>query len=176
MKIALCGKMRAGKDTVADMLVKDYDFYQFKFSQGINEVIEKLFPEDVRSGKKLRRHQQIIGQSMRELDSDVWVKYTMRTVHEFEGCNIVISDLRQSNEADALRREGFVIVKVEADTDVRIARIIESGDIFSPSQLNHETELSVDSIEADFVLTNNHGVDYLRLELTELIKLIKHNL
>ena len=33
MKIAVCGRMRSGKDTLANRLVEEYGFKEFKFSQ-----------------------------------------------------------------------------------------------------------------------------------------------
>ena len=102
MKIAVCGRMRSGKDTLANRLVEEYGFKEFKFSQGINEIINKYFPEHAFSEKRPRKHQQFIGQGMRQLDKDVWVNYTLSYVEEYlaengDFADVVISDLRQEN-------------------------------------------------------------------------------
>ena len=129
MKIAVCGRMRSGKDTLANRLVEEYGFKEFKFSQGINEIINKYFPEHAFSEKRPRKHQQFIGQGMRQLDKDVWVNYTLSYVEEYlaehgDNADVVISDLRQENEARILRQNGFTIVNVYAFDDIRLQRII----------------------------------------------------
>lgn len=159
MKIALCGKMRSGKDSVAEHLEAKYDFKNFKLSSGITEIINQYFPETRRTGKP-REFYQLIGQTFRELDQDVWIKKTQRDIYRYMSrydakSNILISDLRQQNEYEYLKKNGYIIVKVEADDDLRMNRILESNDVFNKDEFYHETEMSVDTIEADYVIKNN---------------------
>lgn len=169
MKIALVGKMRSGKNTVGDYLVSNYGFNEFAFGTGIGEVIKTYFPEELKKGKP-RHFYQHIGQSMRELDKDVWVKYLLNSINEFQysytrnfdkEANIVITDSRQYNEVAALRREGYLIVKVVADEEKRINRIIDSGDNFDINMLFHDTELQVDTVVADIEIHNNGTLEEL---------------
>jgi dephospho-CoA kinase len=53
MKIALCGKMRGGKDTIAEYAFLKYGFSRFAFGDGIREVCRLLFPEQMKNGKVL---------------------------------------------------------------------------------------------------------------------------
>lgn len=169
MKIAVTGKMRSGKDTFANVLIDQYHFEEFKFSTGITATMRLLFPEALLLGKQ-REYYQTIGQSMRGLESEVWIKYTHRLIEaRKDKGNVIITDLRQSNEAEYLRRNGYTIVKIEAPKETRIHRIQSSGDIFSMDMLNHETELSVDDIKADYTITNNKTIPSLELEAVKLI-------
>ena len=178
MKIAVCGRMRSGKDTLANRLVEEYGFKEFKFSLGINEIINKYFPEHAFSEERPRKHQQFIGQGMRQLDKDVWVNYTLSYVEEYlaehgDNADVVISDLRQENEARILRQNGFTIVNVYAFDDIRLQRIIDAGDVFAEETFCHETEISVDDIASDLWVENNETLDEFKCTVDNLIKSLK---
>lgn len=173
MKLAITGKMRSGKDTLGEFLTEMYDFEEFKFSKGISEVIQQYFPEA--SGKrKMRNFYQTIGQSMRSLDQDVWIKYIQKDIDKYLAANgefsdIVITDLRQKNEYKHLKDSGFIIIKIEADEDIRISRAIKANDTFDMASLRHETELSVDLIPADITISNNGSLDEFHSTLNKTL-------
>lgn len=179
MKIAICGKMRSGKDTVGKLLVEKYGFEEFKFSSGITKIIHDYFPSSVYSNGKVREHYQTIGQSIRKLDEDVWVRYTSNQIgsHIAHGGNtdIVITDLRQLNELKYLKDSGFTIIKVESLSNLRVQRAKDSGDVFNIDDFNHETELSVDHIEADYVLENNGTLYELESQMRKLMLALSMN-
>ena len=172
LKIAITGKMRSGKDTFAQHFIGDDYFYPIKFSKGISEIIDNYLPE-VSLQPKNRKAYQTIGQSMREIDPLVWVKYSVSAAPENE--SLIVTDLRQDNEAKYLRDKGFIIIKVESDEDIRIRRIIESGDTFSINELNHETELSVDKIVADYTVKNNGSEHDLMVAAKRIKRKLKLN-
>ncbi|MFP5303259.1 hypothetical protein R2R70_18915, partial [Cobetia sp. SIMBA_158] len=45
--------------------------------------------------------------------------------------------------------------------EVRLKRIADAGDIFTPEQLNHETELQADACPCDYLVTNNDSLEAL---------------
>lgn len=177
MKIALFGKIRSGKNTVADILTEEYGFEQFAFGDGIAEIIQKYFPE-VWAGGKPRKHYQHIGQQLRVLNENVWVNYLLRRVwdegrtYRAKGLvhNIVITDGRQLNEAKRMKEEGFLIVKVTTPEEIRIERMIDKGDIFSFEDLKHETELQVDNITPDVEILNDGSLEDLYKKVQDLIQ------
>jgi dephospho-CoA kinase len=71
------------------------------------------------------------------------------------------TDVRQPNEVNALREKGFVIIKVEADEEIRLERARVKDDYFTLEDLNHETETAVDTLDVDFTLFNNLGFEDL---------------
>lgn len=183
MKIALCGKMRSGKDTVAEILSDEYDFTEFKLSSGIKSIIRELHLGDMYT-KKNRGLYQSIGQYMRRFDEDVWCKRTLKDIETFNHYavgsfqknhieNTVISDVRQQNEVDFFREKGFVIVKVVSDDKLRLQRIKDAGDIMMQKDFYHETEKSVDGIEADYTIFNNGTLEDLNDSVNVLAKEIK---
>lgn len=182
MKIALCGKMRSGKDTIAEILSDEYDFTEFKLSSGITEVIRVLNLD--KGNKKRRDLYQGVGQYMRTMSKDVWCNFTWDEIEKFQRRysglfpealleNIVISDIRQQNEVDFFKERGFIVVKIESNDDLRLKRIKESGDIMRQRDFYHETEFSVNGIVADYTIYNNGTLEELRASTNELAKEIK---
>lgn len=167
MKIALVGKARSGKDTVAEYLKDNYNFKEYKFSKGIHDVIN-LVRGMSDSKSKHRRELQGVGQELRSvLGQDIWVNYTLRQILHDRPDNIVISDCRQKNEADRLREEGYILVQVEAPDKVRIKRMIEAGDKFTKEDLTHETEMI--DFAVDYELFNDSTIFDLYYQIEDMM-------
>lgn len=182
VKLALCGRMRSGKDAIAEYLVANYGFKRFAFGDGIREVCRQLYPEQFEGGAKPRALLQGVGQSLRAFDEDVWVKRTIYDINTeifsnatvigdrvLSSARIVVSDLRQPNEEKALRSEGFVIIRVTAPEDLRIQRMLAVGDAFNPDDLTHDTESYIDSFEVDYEVTNAGTLGELYAQVNEFI-------
>lgn len=166
--VVIVGKMRSGKDTLAKMMVDKYGYSEFKLSTGITEIIEKLNLQ--REGKKNRHAYQHIGQRIRDLDEDVWCNYTDRLIKESGKSQIVISDVRQENELEFFREQGYAVIKIVSDEVNRVQRVSESGDEVDWHDFNHETELSVDKLEYDLLIINNGTLKLLETKLDLAIR------
>lgn len=163
MKIAIVGKARSGKDTVADYLVSKYGYTEYKFSKGIRDVINLVRGEET---NKNRRELQDVGQGLRRaLGEDIWVNYTLSTITGTD--KVVISDCRQQNEAKRLTEEGYLLIRVESDEDIRVQRMLAAGDTFTKEDLTHETE-QID-FECPVVIYNNNSLEELYSQVDELI-------
>jgi dephospho-CoA kinase len=169
MKIALTGKMRSGKDTVARYLYDYYHFPCYAFGDKLKKSANELFYFELLDGEKPRELYQFFGQAMRKRAPDIWVHHLFEDVNfaiEYCGATkILITDLRQPNEYERCKAEGFKIVRVNCDDDIRLKRMIERNDSFSKEDLEHETESYIDTFEVDYELYN-YG------ELNELYKQI----
>lgn len=163
MKIAIVGKARSGKDTVADYLVTKYGYTEYKFSKGVRDVINLVRGED---SHKNRRELQQVGQGLRQaLGSDIWVNYTLAMIKDTS--RVVISDCRQSNEAERLLSEGYVLIKVESDEAVRVQRMLAAGDKFTKEDLTHETEQI--GIDCTVTIYNNQSLEELYAQVDEIL-------
>lgn len=185
IKVALIGKMRAGKNQFAEYFIEN-NYKEFKFGTGIAEIIQKYFPEEWAKGKPRYLYQQI-GQGMRQLDPDVWVKYTFRQIEEYKrymefnlfDCKVIITDTRQRNEVYKLRAAGYTIVKIEADEKIRLERMKAAGDILPDDDyqlyqlLNHETEQYVDLVVPDILVKNEGTLEDLRKKAEGVMRLIE---
>ncbi|OAA90882.1 AAA family ATPase [Clostridium ljungdahlii] len=170
MRIAMVGKMRSGKDTVADLITLRCNCKHIAFADGITKVIQICFPEAFMQ-EKPREHYQFIGQQLRKLNPNVWVNYADRTIKDLGSItSIIITDCRQSNEEEYLRRNGFFIVKVVADDKVRLDRIAKAGESVTDEQFYHDTEKQVDLIEADYVIENNGTLAEMEKKVERLLE------
>lgn len=173
IRIAITGKMRAGKDTVYLNLENEiqkalldlpegasYGVKQFAFGDSLKEKARAEYPSEFENGAKPRRILQEFGQSMRATKGqDVWVNFVDEKVKAFENEREVsvsfITDVRQQNEFDYVRSNGYYTIKVVASDDTRISRMKELGDNFSLEDLSHETELNIDSYHVDYIITTD---------------------
>ena len=162
MRIAIVGKMRSGKDTIADMLTVQYDFEQIAFADGIKEIVGKYFPEVLDNGKP-REHYQFIGQQFRKLNQNVWINNLDRKTKEMGDSSIIVTDCRQVNEGKYLRANDYMIIKVIAEDEVRLQRISDAGESVTTEQFEHDTETQVDEIRADFAILNNGTYEDLQI-------------
>ena len=159
IKIALTGKMRSGKTSIAEHLTTCYGFKQFAFADALKRFARQIFGY---GGPKDRELLQWFGQTMRERDPDVWIKHLDADLEEYIedsrgdiGVRIVITDLRQPNEYDYCRREGYTIIRVNCPEEIRIERMIAAGDRFDQTMLDHETERYVDKFDVDYEIDNS---------------------
>jgi dephospho-CoA kinase len=183
-KLAICGRARSGKDTVANYLEETFAFTKFAFADDMKHLLHKLFPH-ISDQPKPRRAYQVFGEGLRNLDlpgaDHVWIDACMRKVNahiwwhsevDNRGANVVITDLRMQLELDYLRKNGFTIIRVTAPDEGRIARAIAAGDDFTVHDLTHETELAIDSFTVDYEIHNDGSIDDLKRKIDEIMEAI----
>lgn len=165
-KIALTGKARAGKDEVARYLREKYGYTTFAFGDELKRYAHELFGT---SEAKPRELYQWFGQTMRERDPDIWVRKCFENIKRYsvevdEICSglevsdrVIITDLRQPNEYEACRSEGYTIIRVNADDETRLARMRTTGDSFNEADLSHETESHIGGFAVDYEIYNGWG-------------------
>lgn len=166
MLIGISGKMRVGKDTVAEYIVREYGFREVKFSEGIKEIYDKYHYKDD-NGIKPREELQGIGQSLRRvLGEDVWVHYTLDNLDPEE--NIVVSDVRQDNEFLALRERGAINLLITTSKETQVERMGSMGEV-ADETLNHETEHINENL-ADIEIVNDSTLEDLYKKLDAVLQ------
>ncbi|WP_405560670.1 hypothetical protein [Streptomyces sp. NBC_01180] len=169
--IALIGKARSGKDTIAAELVRSHQYtriafadplkemalridpivYQYKHTDGwhdkrLSEMVSNIGWETAKDKyPEVRRFLQMLGQSIREEYEDFWLNIALGKVRQAQRWNmpVVITDVRYANEAAALECEGFKLV-----------RIMRPGqDPISGS--NHASETELDRWDTHVTTMNN---------------------
>jgi dephospho-CoA kinase len=181
VKIALTGELRSGKDEAAKHLWLNHGFDRFAFGEKLKRTMYEVFPW-VDAASKPRALMQNYGQLMRELDSEVWIRHVERSIAgtiEMKAGNgadfigVVVSDLRQPNEFDWARANGFTVVRVNAKSGLRLARAQMAGDAFKAEDLTHDTESHISGFSADWELYNDGTIEELREQVDELLAKIK---
>ncbi|WP_254918934.1 hypothetical protein [Bacillus cereus] len=72
---------------------------------------------------------------------------------------VLVNGVRQPNEYQRLRDEGFIIIRVNTSDDLCIGRAKEAGDVFTEEDLSHETENHIDTFEVDYEINNVGTID-----------------
>jgi hypothetical protein len=151
--IALCGQLRAGKDAAAEYLVRQYRYTRFAFGDELKRYSHELFGGD--PAEKPRELYQWFGQTMRERDPDIWVRKCFEAIAWDDDLVVpVITDLRQPNEFERCRAEGYVIIRVTAPEEIRLERARQAGDAFTTESLAHDTESHIAGFAVDYEVEN----------------------
>ena len=147
MIIGIFGKKGHGKDTIADYLVKNYNFHKLTYAEPIKKICRDIFSLseeqltnhnlkeiiDPRWKKSPRQIMQLIGTDLfrNTFSEDIWVNILFEKAKRLllEGKNIVISDIRHSNELEKL---------FQLSDNVLIFNVIR--DIKNEKEDNHPTE------------------------------------
>lgn len=180
MIIGLAGKKGSGKDTLGTYIIEKYHFQRIAFGDPVKEICKILFgftqnqlhgrgKEDITQyGLKPREAFQCIGTDFgRELIHDIfidnksilniergnlWIEIFNRECEKKTG-NVVITDVRFRNEADAIRKKGGIIILINSD--------------FCNSIDNHKSE-EVD-ITPDYIIRNNSSKEELYKKIDTII-------
>ena len=116
MKIAIYGPMCSGKTTIANIIKEIKSEYEiFSFGEKIKILAKELFNME----NKDRTLLITIADKMRDIDPDVWAKYTVKQTTNKEYC--IIDDLRFQNELNYLN--GWKIICLTTPIEIRIDRI-----------------------------------------------------
>lgn len=180
--IGLAGRAGAGKSTVSFHLEDKHDFEPVAFAAPIQAMIFALFNESGIDGawcveRELKELPSAIGPSYRELaqtlgtewgrqlmGKEFWLRIALRKLqlarqHE---ADVVISDVRFANEAEWLRAQGGVLVRI----DRRNASAVR----------DHASEREGDTIAADHVIDNNGSLAVLHDQIDDLVERLRQRL
>ncbi|MGY5131285.1 deoxynucleotide monophosphate kinase family protein [Streptomyces nigrescens] len=183
--IALIGKARSGKDTVARHLIRTRQYTRVAFADplkpmalDINPIVDvrrewnalhrvrlaEIVQEDGWERAKdlypeVRRVLQHVGQTVRELDPDFWVNLAMDKIDAADTWNlpVVVTDVRYLNEVIALQNRGFTVV-----------RVLRPNAGLSGENGQHDSETRLDEYKTRRTLLNIGTLDYLNAEVDRL--------
>lgn len=163
LRIALSGKARSGKDTIADRLEWWTGAIKINISAGVYDACNSI--QNIVGAKieKDPRLLQGVGMLCRELyGPDVWIDCTVRKIDSLiiyndPKVNIVISDVRFPNELEKLKSIGFTIVRI-----VRDNRPIDRDP-------NHISEIALDDYPFEHIIYNNGTLEELNYKVLEMV-------
>ena len=123
------------------------------------EFIEDYFKNDPRTVYSFRELMQIAGTDIgcNKIDTQIWVKKTLKEIIDSKEQNFIISDCRQDHELDVFRKLGFEILHIKRDT----SGLVETD--------THITEKALKIDEKDFVINNNSTLDEFYIKLNNFL-------
>lgn len=173
LKIAISGKAKSGKNTVANIILKEIcknnrlqHEQLIAFADPIKEIVLQMFPtakkeclygpSEKRSeiisdnlfdsnGNLLTYRQALmdIGSMARKYNSNIWVEMFDKKFKKMSGDIIIATDLRFMEEFNYLKNNNFFLIKIKRDDITKI---------------DHPSETTQDNIEIcnfNYVLDNN---------------------
>jgi hypothetical protein len=168
MILGLIGKINSGKNTFANSLIKDFNFISIAFADPLKKIAQEMFdiptenlwgPSEKRDART-RTILQVLGTDIgRGIDPDIWVKKTLKRIkilqkenHDIYGLipninktsNIVITDVRFPNEAQALKDMRGILIHLIRPQNYEITNIPKSHQ-------NHYSEQAIDEIPKDII-------------------------
>lgn len=144
-RIAIGGKMGTGKSSLADFLVKCFQFKKYSFAAKLKKLASDLFDMEIKDRELL----QILGTKVREVETDAWINYVIKQIEVEDPLRAVIDDMRYLNEAEILRKKGFELIKLHTPKSTVAKRGITG---FSDHALQHPSEVEIDAIDADVII------------------------
>lgn len=184
MIIGITGKKGSGKDTIADILSKEFGFHKLSLADPIKQALNIVFgwnqrdwePErkelvDERWGISPRQAAQHLGTEWGQfglIDSfpkfsevtgrSLWVRSCLDKVKRFS--SVSIADVRFLHEAVAIREEGGLIIRVYRHND---------------HTDTHPSETEMELIYPDYQIMNDSGMDNLVKSVKEIMTVIRRN-
>ena len=163
MNIGICGKAGTGKTVVADHLVKRYGYKRYAIADEVKRIAVRLFKME----KKDRKLLQDIGFKMRKIRPTVWIDFF---VDQIKGKDrIVVDDIRYPNEYEALKGEGFKIIRVVADREICIKRLSKRDGTAAVERLDDESETAMDDVKIENILDGNQPLEEMLTQLDKLL-------
>jgi len=179
--IAISGKARAGKSTLADMLVQklgaswhveslsDAVLEEFAKENWMIEYSERgleILLDRINKDKETYRPFLIeLGQRRRAEDPDYWIKRLPG--HP----NAIIANCRFVNEYNYFKKNDFYMVRVDATSEVREAR--------GCPDLADISETDLDSVKLwnwDYVTYNNNTLNHLDYQADNITQIVLHGM
>lgn len=170
LKIALIGGARTGKDTIAEYLGSKADFKRLAFGDKLKELMYKTFiglPQE----PKPRNVMIEFGQACRKINPNVWIDQLHKTYNMYNSIgyeNFVITDVRQPNEIEYCRNNGYLIVKVEASKDAQVERALAGGEVLDPNNILDTLALQFE--DYDFKIENNGSLLDLYKQVDQILE------
>lgn len=172
-KVAFVGAMFSGKTSAAKVLVKEQGFVCLSFADPVKIVAAQMLEQlnaylmvyDVSSQKwtydtiqerkgepQIRKLLQLVGTELgRELYGDtVWIDLLMKNAKNLP--RVVVDDARFPNEIEALRSEGFKIVRIMRPHQQQVAMVQERYPDTWQEVMEHPSETAWKDVEFDHII------------------------
>jgi hypothetical protein len=172
--IAFSAPRSSGKSTLARTIAK---CVQNPLILSLAEKLKKIcidgYGMDADPQKKDVELLQRVGDAMRSIDEDVFINFLMKKVEKQPESFVICDDARRLNELKRFKKEGFLLVRLATEEDIRKTRAKKLYPHMDLSSNQHACETEMCSQEAqqyyDLVLKN----DVLQDLFTNIVKIFE---
>lgn len=174
MKVAVYGKFRSGKSEVCSIISNSIECDLFDFGDALKECVAIVYPKSVNKPKDRGRLIKF-GQHLRKLDENIWVNIVEHKILNTKSRNILVTGVRQQNEYEMLKDQGFIFIRVDANEDIRIERCIANGDYFNKEYMYNSTETELEQFVPDYIVKNENDLKELEFNIKNILSEIISN-
>ncbi|MFZ2187623.1 MAG: AAA family ATPase [Candidatus Moraniibacteriota bacterium] len=178
--LGITGEMASGKDTATKYLIEQYAAKQFRFSDPLRDILDRLHLPQIRKNMASLSHavRQAFGESIlaHVIENDA-----KKDTHAL----VVIDGIRRLSDIDLVRKlSGFTLIYVEADMERRYKRLTarrqnadDQTKTFDEFKQDHllETEISVPPLRVDakYIVNNDGTLKELHKQLDDILAVLK---
>lgn len=179
--IGIAGTIGAGKGTVTQYTVDQYNATQMRYSKILQDILERL------SLDYDRKNLAILAESLRHtFGGAVLSRALLADIAKDESAVVVFEGIRKKDELDHLRTlDNFYFLYVDAEMETRYRRLIQrnekmddkvkSFDDFKKDHLRPaDKDVPLLMEEADFIVDNNGSADDAQKQIDVIMKQIKN--
>lgn len=157
-RIAFVGPMGSGKTWSANYLVKHRQYFRASLAAKLKGIAYEMYGVQGKDGND-RIILQGLGTDLRKYDEDVWLKYLLNDIIHREAqtkyFKPVIDDVRYVNEANVLRKNGFILIRMLTDPELVEARLSRLYPNRPVGAALHASETEQIDIREDYTFTND---------------------
>lgn len=192
MIIGLCGLAGSGKDTLADILVKDNNFIKISFADTLKDIISIIFNWDRKKLQGLTKEDrlwreekdewwsdklkitnftpryamQFIGTELfrKHFNIDIWMNVLERKLMDNKNKNIVIPDCRFLNEIDLVKKYNGKIINIYRNLPLWYYKYKNN---IIPTYI-HSSEIEWIKYNFDYIINNNNSIEDLKIHIQKL--------
>lgn len=178
--LGITGEMASGKDTVTKYLVERYSAKQFRFSDPLRDILDRLHLPQIR--KNLAGISHALRNTFGE---DILAHVIENDAQNDDHALVVIDGIRRVSDIDLVKKlPEFTLIYVEADMARRYERLTarrqnaddptKTYDEFKQDHLL-ETEISIPPLRVDakYIINNDGSLDELKAQVDRVIEELK---
>jgi hypothetical protein len=198
MLIGICGFQSSGKDTIADLLIREYGFKKLSFAGALKHVVSIMFGwsrtklEGLTEEDRMWREQvdpwwatelnmpqltpryvlQYFGTELfrNHWHSDIWVKIIENQLNMMKTENIVITDCRFENEFALLTKYGGKIIHVYRSLPSWFTSYKTTKATNDELIGMHSSELEWIHCQFDYEISNESTIEELYAKVINIVK------
>ena len=185
--INLILSMSSERRFVVDSLYKVLDNhirYISKDDSEYNKITEEMtrlhkeFSHIKNTSKKtddVREMLQVVANELiNKVREDIWISSTIKYMKELETTKGITKfahdDMRYPFEYDALRKEGFVLIRLNISKETQLKRVKKLYGEVRPERLEHISETALDRGLFDYEINSDQPLPYMLAEIKKIIQ------
>ncbi len=175
--LGLVGTPGSGKSAVTDYIIQNYGGSQFRFSDYLSHVLQKM--NITKSRENMIKLSVIL---RKEFGEDLFSHAVASDAIRSEDSLVLVDGIRRPEDLTAFRPlPNFKLIAVNADANIRYERMRHRGEKVGESNMTREefettekapTEITIPEAMtyADFVVMNDGGLEELHARIDEIMK------